>query len=402
MFVRLGYGDVYEGGVMEFDAMEFKVGTYDLHPEANFNFQLNRMVMYADGDLEEVKEAARKITDMASWVSTFLELGERALREGRTAQAISYFRGAEFFMYGDVRAKHRIYERAMDLFYDHYSRVFEDGVIATDRVPYGNGYLPVWIAEPQGSLGRILVHGGYDSCKEEFLRTVLYLRERGYTVYLFEGPGQGEVLRRCGIPFTHEWERPVKAVLDRYGLDEVAIVGISLGGMLAPRAAAFEPRIRRVVAWGVLPNFLDVVLSTRPRALRSLTRVSLRLRLKPLVDLAARQQMARDPLAEWGVKHGCYAFGVDSPYHFLVMADRFQMLDIADRITQDFLLLGSTRDHFVPPDFYKAEIDALSSVRSLTFRLFTERESAENHCNVGNIRLALDTILAWLAQTGGG
>ncbi len=102
---------------MEFNVMEFKVGTYDLHPEANFNFQLNRMVMYADGDLEEVKEAARKITDMASWVSTFLELGERALQEGRTGQAISYFRGAEFFMYGDIQEKHRIYERAMDLFY---------------------------------------------------------------------------------------------------------------------------------------------------------------------------------------------------------------------------------------------------------------------------------------------
>lgn len=103
-----------------------------------------------------------------------------------------------------------------------------------DRVPYGDGYLPVWIAEPEERRGTILMHGGYDSCKEEFLRTVLYLRERGYAVYLFEVPGQGEVLRRCGIPFTHEWERPVRAVLDRYGLDDVTIVGISLGGNAHP------------------------------------------------------------------------------------------------------------------------------------------------------------------------
>lgn len=104
--------------------MEFELGTYELHPDANFNFQLNRMVMYADGDLEEVKEAASRITDMASWDSTFLELGERALREGRTVQAISYLRGAEFFMYEDIGEKHHLYEGAMNLFYAHYSHVF--------------------------------------------------------------------------------------------------------------------------------------------------------------------------------------------------------------------------------------------------------------------------------------
>ncbi|MDI6873549.1 alpha/beta hydrolase family protein [Candidatus Solincola sp.] len=385
---------------MEGINLNFKIGTHDLHPDANFNFQLNRMVMYADGDLEEVKEAARKITDMRSWVKTFVDLGERALGEGRVAQAISYLRGAEFFMYEDIEEKHRLYDRATSLFYEHYSRFFEKGAIRTDRVPYEGKYLPVWITGPGERAGAILLHGGYDSCKEEFLRTVLYLGQRGYTVYLFEGPGQGEVLKKLGLPFTHRWERPVRAVLDHYRLDDVTIVGVSLGGMLAPRAAAFEPRIKRVVAWGVLPNFLDVVISTRPRVLQWLLRAGLRLGLRPAVDLGARQQMARDPLAEWGIKHGCYAFGVACPYEFLKAADRFQFLDVADRITQDFLLLGSTRDHFIPLAFYKREIDALTNVRSLTFRLFTERESAENHCNLGNIKLALDTILAWLDQVG--
>lgn len=84
------------------------------------------------------------------------------------------------------------------------------------------------------------------------------------------------------------------------------------------------------------------------------------------------------------------------------MTDRFRLSGVAERITQDFLLLRSTRDHFIPLSFYKKEIDALRNVRSLTFRLFTEWVNAENHCNVGNIRLALDTILAWLAQTRGG
>ncbi len=38
------------------------------------------------------------------------------------------------------------------------------------------------------------------------------------------------------------------AVLDHYGLDDVTAVGISMGGALVIRAAAYEPRITRAVA----------------------------------------------------------------------------------------------------------------------------------------------------------
>ncbi|MBN2027962.1 MAG: alpha/beta fold hydrolase [Actinobacteria bacterium] len=378
----------------------FRKGTFELHPDANFNFQMNRLVMWSGADLEEVKAVAQKITDLGSWVSTFLALGEKALSEGRTQQAMAYFRGAEFFIYDDIEKKRRTGEKANGLFYEHYSHVFEDGLISRESVPYGQGYLPVWVARPEDnrSAGTILLHGGFDSCIEEFLGAILYLRQRGYNVYLFDGPGQGEVLKKYGIPMTYEWERPVKSILDHFGLEGVTIVGLSLGGMLAPRAAAFEPRIERVVAWGVMPNFQEVVLSTRPRILRLLAEVALRLRLKLPINLSSEREMARDTMAEWGIKHGMYVFGVDSPYDYLATADKYQMLNIAELITQDFLLLGSTRDHFIPSGFYKEVIDSLVNVKSLTFRLFTEREEAENHCNAGNTRLALDTIIDWIAE----
>ena len=43
----------------------------------------------------------------------------------------------------------------------------------------------------------------------------------------------------------------------------------------------------------------------------------------------------------------------------------------------------------------------LKNVRSLTFRLFTDKEDAQNHCNVGNGRLVLDFICSWIAQIDG-
>ena len=40
----------------------------------------------------------------------------------------------------------------------------------------------------------------------------------------------------------------------------------------------------------------------------------------------------------------------------------------------------------------------LTNVRSLTFRLFTDKEDAQNHCNVGNGQLVLDTVCSWIEQ----
>ena len=54
----------------------------------------------------------------------------------------------------------------------------------------------------------------------------------GYEVLAFEGPGQGAALRRNGLTFTDQWEKPVKAVLDYYNTDQATITGVSLDGEL--------------------------------------------------------------------------------------------------------------------------------------------------------------------------
>ena len=41
-------------------------------------------------------------------------------------------------------------------------------------------------------------------------------------------------------------------------------------------------------------------------------------------------------------------------------------------------------------------INMLKTVKSLTFRLFTDKENAQNHCNVGNGKIVLDTICNWI------
>ena len=78
--------------------------------------------------------------------------------------------------------------------------------------------------------------------------------------------------------------------------------------------------------------------------------------------------------------------------------NRFQMMDIADKITQDVLIVGANKDHFIPYTMVGEEINALKNVRSLTFRLFTDKEDACNHCNCGNVKLTFDTFMNWIMQ----
>ena len=95
---------------------------------------------------------------------------------------------------------------------------------------------------------------GLDSAKEE---TDAYERpylDRGIATLVFDGPGQGE--GEYDFAIRGDYEVAVKAVVDyvmtRRDLDtaRIGLWGVSLGGYYAPRAAAFEKRIKACLALG--------------------------------------------------------------------------------------------------------------------------------------------------------
>lgn len=378
--------------------ISFSKGTFKLHSNPNFNYQLNRTFSWSNGDLDELKAVAPKIISAQTWKSEMMKLAENAFRENQIKHAIAYYRMAEFFMVHGDPDKLKTYDKAVELFYEYNTELFTAGIVKKDRVPFGTGYLPVMYVEPENgkTVDTIVLHGGYDSYMEEFLQMILYLRDNGFAVYLFEGPGQGGVLRKEGMTFTPEWEKPVKAVLDFFNLDDVSIIGLSLGAMLAPRAAVFEPRIKRVVAWSLLPNLFDLLLAGKPKVMQDTMRFLIENGDEETVNYIMGNQMKKDPQMEWAINHGMHNMGARSPYEYLSTINKFTYLDVADRITQDFLLIGAEKDHFIPAEFYKPIIDRLINVNSLTYRLFTEREHAENHCNAGNTKLVLDTVISWI------
>lgn len=260
---------------------EFVRGSYQLNSQPNFNYQLNRTILWDGGELKDIERISQKIINGASWKKELIELGNIAVKEKRIREAIAYYRMSEFFMYDGDPDKRKYYQLASTMFYDYYENYFLDGTVNSCNVPFENISLPILFTKAQGKKkGTILLHGGNDSYFEELFFPMLYLSENGYDVYLFEGPGQGGVLRVQGKHFTYQWEKPVKAIMDYFKLDDVTIVGASLGGMLAPRAAAFEKRIRRVVAWSVFPNFMDILISTQPPILQKLIKILIILRFR--------------------------------------------------------------------------------------------------------------------------
>jgi len=109
----------------------------------------------------------------------------------------------------------------------------------------------------------VLMTMGLDSAKEELLTFEMDFLTRGMAILAFDGPGQGEA--EYDLPIRYDYENVVGPVIDwveanvpAVDCNRIGIWGISLGGYYAPRAAAFEPRIKAAIAncgpynWGAL------------------------------------------------------------------------------------------------------------------------------------------------------
>ena len=384
--------------------MIFPVGYHSLHPNVSMNFQMNRLFGCVGEPemLEEMRNVAPRISTYVDWKREFVALAESASGNGHVLRSGFYWRSAEFFMM--INDPDRM--DAREKFLMAVRSVYEAELGDRHAVPYTDGkiggFLPAYRFKPTHAKATIVVFGGFDSYIEELTAVFVCLREAGYDVIAFEGPGQGSALEDSGLTMTAEWHKPVRAVLDHFALERVALMGMSLGGCLVMRAAAFEPRVERVIAYDVLTSFQEVNLGqTRPGVRRVLTML-LRLRAAAIVNWLVGRVAKANPVVEWGIQQGMHVTGTNSPFEYLQAVAQFKTADISASIAQDVLLLAGSEDHYVPVEQWRDQIRTLSKSCSITARLFTRSESAQNHCQVGNFGLALRTIVNWLDEMSGG
>jgi pimeloyl-ACP methyl ester carboxylesterase len=177
-----------------------------------------------------------------------LSAGEHLQRAG------VYYHFAKFLFVHDVPQMKAAHMRAVEcrrLALPHLDPAGERVAI-----PYDGKALAGILRKPRGvARPPVMVMAvGLDSAKEE---TEAYERPflaRGVATLAFDGPGQGE--GEYDFAIRGDYEVAVKAVIDfietRADLDtgRIGLWGVSLGGYYAPRAAAFEKRIKACIALG--------------------------------------------------------------------------------------------------------------------------------------------------------
>jgi len=373
----------------------FPVGYHRFHRDQLFNFQLNRWHSLGYVPLDEMEEAGRKITDFTDWKAEMLRLAERALSEGRTVNAAFYYRAAEFYALKGDPDRELLYDKFINLFY----KALADDAIERIEVAYGGSFLPAMRvpSEQDEKKGTIVMHGGFDSFIEEFYSWMRYFSDRGYDVIAFEGPGQGAARRKYGLALDCEWEKPAAAVLDHFKLDDVTWIGISMGGWFCFRAAAFEPRIKRVIASGIAfdyGQFPNIVAQVLMRFFFT--------HLRSFTNKMTVKKMKTDGMHAWSIGNLMYITDKKTPMDAADVALQMNEKNLhSDLVTQDVLILTGRDDHFIPFKMHRKQVRALTNARSVTARIFTEEEGAQNHCQIGNIGLALGVMAAWIADVSG-
>jgi len=364
--------------------------------DLGMNYTLNRALNdgTAKARIAEVRELAPKIKDFDTWSSVWLGAARNAEKEKRWTDAAAYYHNAEFYLpAGDER----------NGLYDDFARTHAlamNGVTGYEahKVPYPGGYLPGFRLPAKGKqIATLVFHGGYDSFVEEFYPFLEPLTNYGWTVLGFDGPGQGGALRQ-GIYFTNEWERFAKAVLDYFDLNEVDWLGASCGGYLALRAAAFEPRIKHVISlpatyWG-LDMTLKQMTPGQDKRLLSLFKAGDKKELEALVE----QQRKLSTCFNWCVTQGMHITGTKTPFDFLTNISKHNLDGVLENVKQHVLLTEGEDDHLFNTGWLYKIMSELVCAESVTARVFTAREGAEQHCQVGDSALARDEIVRWLSR----
>lgn len=377
--------------------MNFPVGYHDFNKDTIINFQLNKFYSFGFLSYDTVAGIGKEVSDFESWSKSFLNRVEFFHNSGDLVASATCLRAAIFFMLDDETDvnkqlhKSQLYEQCMS----EYQAAYKDAGLTYVRVPFEDGYFPViYKRHANRSKGDIVIHGGYDSFIQEFIPLMKYIYSNGYNVYMFEGFGQGEVLSRCKMKMKPEWEICTKIILDYFQLNEVTLIGISLGGYLAARAAAYEDRIKRVVLYDLIYDFYGAVLVKAPDDLKKLINYLMEVPDSPKWK-SIEELMKANPFSLWLFQQGRHVFGnITTLYDYYKCIMNYNTIALSPLIRQDVLILAGAEDIYTA--YFEKQMKALTNARSVSGRIFNKEENASHHCQVGNVQLVLDYILVWV------
>lgn len=368
--------------------MEVPVGYYKFHKNKFLNYQMNRSYSLGNIPKEELDYAASRIRTFSDYIREFKTLAEKALSENRLKHAAFYYRSSEFLAEPGSHEKAELYKNFIEIF----DQAFKYGHYQREKLPYQDSFLSClrFPARNYSSKGVVLAIGGFDSFIEEFFCIWDFLAENGYELIAFEGPGQGSSLRRYGLSFDHDWEKPVSEILDYFEINQAALLGLSMGGYWVIRAAAFEKRIDRILALPPVYDWLELTNSFNKKL------VDILLKFPDIFNFMVRLKM-KSPALRHTINHALYINDYQEPIDAVRWMLAMNKKHIhSELVNQKVLLMGGENDAFQPPKLLYKQKEALINADSVDVRIFKEYENADQHCQIGNVGLLREEILRWL------
>lgn len=212
----------------------------------------------------------------------------------------------------------------------------------------------------------------------------------------FDGPGQGRVLTEQRQPIRADWENVITPVLD-YALarddvdgERIALIGLSLGAHLAPRAASGEHRLAACVADCGAFDLYAAFLDRLPGPLANPSVIARR-RVR-LVLARILERLAAKPMAGWALRRGMLVHGVDDPLGYIDALHEFTLRDRAPMIRCPTWVCSAEGDEI--------SASAPQLVAALTcektYVHFTSAEGADDHCEQAARALYHARSFAWL------
>jgi dipeptidyl aminopeptidase/acylaminoacyl peptidase len=371
--------------------------TYNLAAVATLN---------SGGLIDEVDRACRPIREAAAngedagtpeflraWTALTDQLvgqAESAEKAGHTRTAGQlYFRATNYLSQAERMLAHsdpnriptykrllHLTQKAFDLHSPRVSRV---------NIPYESTTLPAYFSQAPatdtGPAPVVVLVNGLDSTKEHQYTSNHWaeLAARGISCLMLDQPGTGETLRLQDIPARIDSEAWGAAAVDylqtREDVDpsRIGIVGWSLGGYYAPRAAAFEKRFALVVAWGANHNWGAV----------------------------QRRRLEREgerPVPHYW-EHVLWVWGHTDLDQFIEFADDVHLDGVVDKITVSFLIAHGAKDRQIPLEYAHRCYDQAVNSPKRELRVFTPEEGATEHIGLDHLPYVSTVIADWVADT---
>ena len=356
------------------------------------------MIPWGAAAMGEIDQVGQRLLgregDNEAWCEEWSRMAQTMERRAQDAVAANhaltagtyYLHAATYYGYGE-RYLH-LGERKLAV-YRHHLRCFGEGMARRYpnaervQVAYEGTTLPAWFMRGRGAdeqAPTAVFFNGLDGSKEVgILYGGIELAARGINTLAIDGPGQGETLRLQNITSRYDWEVPARAayeyVASRSDVDakRVAVMGISMGGYLAPRAAAMEPRFAACVAWGGHFDYHEAWIRRRREMESGGTRVSAPhfhlLWVLGVADMDAAMKKLKD----------------------------YTLAGVAEKISCPFLVVHGEHDSIVPVDYARRLYEAVAS-RNKKLKIFTAEEGGAEHCQGDNRVLGANYVADWLAD----